>query len=70
MKEDKNYIEFISKLANLLAEKISPSVAAVSVNRLFKTYLGSDSIDIVIWDNNNMLLKDFICNWNFFDDEE
>ena len=68
--QQKDYIEFISRLANLLAEKISPSTTTIEVSGLFKTYLGVRSVDIVIWDNKNMLLKDFICNWKLFDDEE
>lgn len=70
MSKNKNYIDFISKLANLFAEKISPASTAIEVNKLFKKYLGVNSIDIIIWDNNNMLLKDFICNWDLFDDED
>lgn len=70
MSENKEYIEFLSKLANLLADKIHPSNSATEIAKLFKTSLGLINFDIVIWDNNNMLLKDFICNWSLFDDEE
>ncbi len=69
MFDNKNNIEFISKLANILSKKISPSNTINSVNKLFKTYLKIDSIDFIIWDNNNLLLKDFVCDWKIFDDE-
>lgn len=69
MSEKKKYIEFISKLSNILAKRISPSGTIHSVNKLFKEYLNIESSDFVIWDNNNMQLKDFVQDWKVYDDE-
>ena len=69
MFDNMNNIEFISRLANILAKKISPSNTVNSVNKLFKGYLNIDFIDFIIWDSNNLLLKDFVCDWKIFDDE-
>ena len=70
MADEKRYIEFISRLANTLAVKNPSSTIACEISNLFKSYLHINNIDIVIWDNNNMLLKDFICDWKLFDDED
>ncbi len=69
MKTKNNKIEYLSKLANLLAGAISPITILNSVNKLFKTYLKTEDVEFIMWDNNNMLLKDFIRDVNFLDDE-
>ena len=60
-------IEMLSKLANILSKKISPVNTANSINKLFKTYLNVTKAEFVVWDNNSMLLKDFVQDWKFFD---
>jgi diguanylate cyclase (GGDEF)-like protein len=65
----KTHIEFISKLANILAKRISPSHTISDVNKLFKTYLNIEKIDFIIWDDNNFQLKDFICDWKIYDEK-
>lgn len=62
------YIDFISKLANILAEKISPVSTVNSVEKLFKSYFSIDSLDFIIWDNNNLQLKDFVRDWKVYDE--
>ena len=61
-------IEFLNKLSMLLVKKISPINTVSSINKLFREYLNIDRIEIVIWDNNNMLLKDFAQDWKIFDE--
>ncbi len=61
-------IEFLNNISNVLAGKISPVSTINSINKLFKTYLKIQDIEFIMWDNNNMLLKDFIRSWKFFDD--
>lgn len=62
-------IEFLNKLSNLISKKISPSLTLNGVNKLFKEYLKINSISVVIWDNNHMLLKDFVSDSKILDDE-
>lgn len=64
-----NNIEFLNKLAEIITRKISPSNSVSSLNKLFKTYFKTDKIQLVIWDNNNLLLKDFVQDLKIFDDE-
>ena len=33
-----------------------------AVEKLFNTYLETEKVTFVIWDNNNMRLKDFVKN--------
>ncbi len=61
-------IEFLNKLANLLTKKVSPVNTANSINKLFKNYLNIEKVEFIIWDNNSMLLKDFVQEWRVFDD--
>ena len=70
MPEINNKIEIINKLANILTKKISPSNTISAVKKIFKNSLFIDSVDFIIWDNNNLLLKDFVCDWKIFDDED
>ena len=62
-------IEFLNKLSNILTGKLSPVSSANAVNKLFKTYLNIEKTEFVIWDNNSMLLKDFVRDWKIFDGE-
>ncbi len=55
----RNDIEFLNKLTILLKKKLSPINTMSSINRLFKEYLNTEEIRYIIWDNNNMSLKDF-----------
>ena len=61
-------IEFLNKLSNLLTKKISPINTVSSINKLLKEYLNIEKAEFVIWDNNNMLLKDFAQDWKIFDE--
>ena len=61
-------IEFLNKLSNLLIKKISPINTVSSINKLLKEYLSVEKAEFVIWDNNNMLLKDFAQDWKIFDE--
>ncbi len=61
--------EFLNKLSNMLTKKISPVNTAGAISKLFKTYLNIDKSEFIIWDNNNMLLKDFVRDWKIFDNE-
>ena len=63
-----NNIEFLNKLSNLLVKKISPINTVSSINKLFREYMNIDKTEFVIWDNNNMLLKDFAQDWKIFDE--
>ena len=60
-------IEYLNKLANILTKKISPSNTSASINKLLKKYLNTDNVEFIIWDNNSMLLKDFVQDWKIFD---
>ena len=64
--KDQN-IEFLNKLANILTKKISPSDTANSINKLFRNYLNIEQTEFIIWDNNSMLLKDFVQDWKIYD---
>ena len=60
--KEKN-IEFLDKIAAVPAVKISPAETSSAVNRLFKTYLGIEKTEFIIWDNSSMLLRDFSAGW-------
>ena len=66
IKKEQN-IEFLNNLANILTKKISPSNTISEINKLFKTFLNIEKVEFVIWDNNNMLLKDFVWDLKIFD---
>ena len=38
-----------------------------SVVKLFKNYLDATSISFIIWDNNNMILRDFVREWETYE---
>ena len=62
-------IEFLNKLSNILIKKISPAVTTGEINKLFINFLGIEDTEFVIWDNNNMLLKNFSQDLKIFDDK-
>ena len=51
--------EFLNKLANVLAKRVALSSVSSSINKLFKTYLNLQKTEFIIWDDNNMVLKNF-----------
>ena len=58
-----NYkIELLNELSNILSAKMSPLRTMPAVEKLFNTYLETEKVNFVIWDNNNMRLKDFVKN--------
>ncbi len=59
--------DFLNQLANILTQRISPVNSANSVNKLFKTHLNIDKTEFVIWDNNNMVLKNFVKDWEVYE---
>ncbi len=61
--------DFLNKLSNILTQKISPIHSANSVNKLFKTYLNIEKTEFVIWDNNNMVLKNFVKDWEVYENK-
>ena len=61
--------EFLNKLANILSGRISPVNTVNAVNKIFKSYLNFESTEFIIWDNNSMLLKDFVQDWKIYDNE-
>ncbi|MCD7780401.1 MAG: GGDEF domain-containing protein [Candidatus Gastranaerophilales bacterium] len=62
--------EFLNKLSNILTKKISPANSASAINKLFKNYLNVEEAEFIIWDNNNMLLKDFAQDWKIFKNDD
>ena len=59
---NKYKIELLNKLSNILSGKMSPVRTMPAVEKLFNTYLETEKVTFVIWDNNNMRLKDFVKN--------
>ena len=55
----RNNLEFLNKLTVLLRKKLSPINTTNFIDKLFKDYLNIEEIRYIIWDNNNMALKDF-----------
>ena len=68
LQKEKN-IDFLNKLSSILTKKISPSNTIGEINKLFRAYLNIDKAEFVIWDNNNMALRDFVCDWKLFDSD-
>ncbi len=64
------YIEFLNKLSNILIKRVSPVGTILSINKLFQTYLDTEKAEFVIWDNNNMMLKDFSNDWKIYGNDE
>lgn len=63
-------IEFLNKLSNILTKKVSPVNTIGAINKIFKSHLNIEKTEFVIWDNNNMLLKDFVLDWKIFDNND
>ncbi len=70
MENHKENILFLNELANILSKKISPVTTISSISKLFRNYLKISRINFVIWDDNNMMLKDFVQDWKFYDDND
>ena len=70
MENLKENIDFLNKLSNILGKKLSPITTIASVTKLFKNQLQIENLNFVIWDNNNMMLKDFVQDWKLYDNEE
>jgi diguanylate cyclase (GGDEF)-like protein len=60
-------IEFLNDLARILTKKIAPVSTTTAIKKLFKKYLNIENSEIVIWDNNNMLLRDFVQDWKIYE---
>ena len=61
------YITFLNKLADLLSKNTSIGIMSDSVVKLFKNYLEANSINFIIWDDNNMILRDFVREWETYE---
>lgn len=61
------YIEFLNKLAEIVSKKISPSNFSNALNKLFKNYLNIEKTEFIVWDNNSMLLKDYVQEWRIYE---
>lgn len=70
MNNYKENIMFLNELANILSKKISPVTTISSVSKLFNNHLKINKLNFVIWDDNNMMLKDFVQDWKFYDDKD
>lgn len=66
----KDNIQFLNELANILSKKISPVTTISSISKIFRNHLKINRLNFVIWDDNNMMLKDFVQDWKFYDDDE
>ncbi len=62
MTKTEKYIELLNNISVILSKKISPLNTIQSINKLLNTYLGITKSQYIIWDNNNMLLKDYMCD--------
>ncbi len=70
MIKKEQYIEFLNKLSNILIKRISPVGTVLSADKLFRKYLDTEKAEFVIWDNNNMMLKDFSNDWKIYGNDE
>lgn len=59
-----NNFEFLNRLANLLTKKLSPDSITLDLNNIFKSYLNLQKTTFIIWDNDNMSLKNFFETFN------
>lgn len=64
------YITFLNKLSLQLSKNVSIVIMADAISKLFKTYLETEKINFIIWDNNNMLLRDFIREWEVYEQNQ
>lgn len=70
MGNEQENLNFLNKLAGILTKKFSPNSSIAAINKLFKTHFSFGKIEFVIWDNNNMVLKDFLMDSKIFDNNE
>ncbi len=70
MDKEKSNINFLNKLAGILAKKFSPNNSIMSINKLFKAQFDFEKTEFVIWDNNNMVLKDFLMDSKIFESDD
>ena len=64
-----NNIQFLTELSNILSNKISPVSTIAVVNKLYKSFLNIEKVDYIVWDNNSMLLRDFVEDWKIYEDD-
>ena len=62
-------IQFLTELSNILSNRISPVSTISVVNKLYKSFLNIQNIDFIVWDNNSMLLRDFVQDWKIYEDD-
>ncbi|MBQ3640551.1 hypothetical protein II906_01255 [bacterium] len=67
--KDISYTDFFNQLMNILINKISPVNTISAVSKLFKNNLDITYVKFVVWDSNNMLLRDFVKDWDIYDDK-
>lgn len=65
-----NDYEIINKLMNVLVKKISPINTISSVNKILKANLNVQNLNLIVWDNNILMLKDFVQDWNIYVNDE
>ena len=70
MLNNQDNIEFLCKLSNVVSKKISPVNSINAINKLLKTYLNINKAEIIIWDSNSMLLKDFGDDLKLYEETE
>lgn len=70
MENYKDNLQFLNELANILSKKISPVTTISSISKLYRNHLKINRLNFVIWDDNNMMLKDFVQDWKFYDDND
>ncbi|MCD7878645.1 MAG: GGDEF domain-containing protein [Candidatus Gastranaerophilales bacterium] len=62
-------MDFLNKLSGILTKKISPARTISQISKLFKTYLKIEKAEFILFDNNNVIIKDFITDWDYLNDE-
>lgn len=70
MDKEQNNITFLNKLAGILTRKFSPNSSIIAIKKLFKSYFDIEKIEFVIWDDNNMVLKDFLMDSKILDNND
>ena len=69
MEKQNNNLDFLNKLSNILSEEIYPINTIASLNKHFKENLQIEDAEFIIWDGNNMILKDFIRDYELINNE-
>lgn len=62
-----NEINFLNKFARQLTKNVSVGILGEALEKLYNSYMDISEADIIVWDNNNMLLRDFIREWKTYD---